>query len=97
MGCIPSKSHVMAMDAADGSVGQLSSTKSPRKAKKTLKERCPSPILSDDHPPWVVGHSIVSVRQVEGGQVILSERYDTLPPEPDTPSTLVGESDSKEQ
>jgi hypothetical protein len=78
MGCIPSKQDVFEQFDGDrlASKGRASEKKKKQpKVSKRQRQRPPSPVIPEDAPPWVTGHTVVTVhRDTNTGEVYLTEK-----------------------
>jgi hypothetical protein len=80
MGCIPSKQEIAdnfdekGLLTPKGRTARSKHTK-PLKHKTPKSQRPPSPVIPADAPPWVAGHTVVTVnRDAKTGEVYLTEK-----------------------
>ncbi|KAF8481753.1 hypothetical protein DFH94DRAFT_732789 [Russula ochroleuca] len=75
MGCIPSKQDVFEQFDGDGSLTSKGRTSEKKKKHPKVSKRPPSPVIPADAPPWVTGHTVVTVhRDLNTGEVYLTEK-----------------------
>ncbi|KAI0253184.1 hypothetical protein BJV78DRAFT_1194743 [Lactifluus subvellereus] len=81
MGCIPSRQNILEKFDEHGHGRSTleripSETKHPKRPKyKAQSRRPPSPVIPEDAPPWVTGHTVMAVhRDPHSGEIYLTEK-----------------------
>ncbi|KAI9511902.1 hypothetical protein F5148DRAFT_1167303 [Russula earlei] len=80
MGCIPSKQELVENFDDHGPLTSKRRTShkqrpKPTKYKVSKSHRPPSPVIPADAPPWVTGHTVMTVnRDANTGEVYLTEK-----------------------